>query len=148
MLQGRKEVALRSDADERVHVRGAETLRARAEDVAELLQGALRLRRSEATERNPLSSRSHAVCVLSLEDGGSIRFVDLAGSERNYETRSMTAQQHRDFAEINKSLMALKVDLLGFQELSAGVLPCPCSACAAEVCQSALPREQSHPGGS
>ena len=35
--------------------------------------------------------------------------MDLAGSERNYETRQMTAQQHRDFAEINKSLMALKV---------------------------------------
>lgn len=50
-----------------------------------------------------------AVCVLQLEGGGSLRFVDLAGSERNYETRQMTAQQHRDFAEINKSLMALKV---------------------------------------
>ena len=52
-----------------------------------------------------------AVCVLQLEGGGSLRFVDLAGSERNYETRHMTAQQHRDFAEINKSLMALKVEM-------------------------------------
>ena len=54
-----------------------------------------------------------AVCVLQLEGGGSLRFVDLAGSERNYETRHMTAQQHRDFAEINKSLMALKVGMDG-----------------------------------
>ena len=53
-----------------------------------------------------------AVCVLQLEGGGSLRFVDLAGSERNYETRQMTAQQHRDFAEINKSLMALKVGVV------------------------------------
>lgn len=56
-----------------------------------------------------MPNSSEAVCVLSIEGGGSIRFVDLAGSERNYETRFMTAQQHRDFAEINKSLMALKV---------------------------------------
>ncbi|CAJ1345398.1 unnamed protein product, partial [Effrenium voratum] len=108
LLQQRKQVALRADADERVHVRGAATLSATAAEVAPLLEEALRLRRSEATERNPLSSRSHAVCVLSLASGGCIRFVDLAGSERNYETRRMTAQQHRDFAEINKSLMALK----------------------------------------
>lgn len=108
LLQQRKEVTLRADGDERVHVRGATTLTAAATDVASLLEEALLLRRSESTEGNPLSSRSHAVCVLSIEGGGSIRFVDLAGSERNYETRFMTAQQHRDFAEINKSLMALK----------------------------------------
>lgn len=29
-------------------------------------------------------------------------------SERNYETTQMTAGQHRDSAEINKALMALK----------------------------------------
>ncbi|CAK9009705.1 unnamed protein product [Durusdinium trenchii] len=102
LLQQRKEVTLRADGDERVHVRGATTLTAAATDVASLLEEALLLRRSESTEGNPLSSRSHAVCVLSIEGGGSIRFVDLAGSERNYETRFMTAQQHRDFAEINK----------------------------------------------
>jgi hypothetical protein len=31
-----------------------------------------------------------------------------AGSERNYETMTMSAQQHRESAEINTSLMALK----------------------------------------
>lgn len=109
LLQQRKEVTLRSDAEERVHVRGALTLSADAAALPSLLEEALRLRRSEATERNPLSSRSHAVCILALDGGTTtLRFVDLAGSERNYETRSMTAQQHRDFAEINKSLMALK----------------------------------------
>ncbi|CAE7155904.1 DSK1 [Symbiodinium pilosum] len=108
LLQQRKEVTLRSDSEERVHVRGAATLTAAASELPQLLEEALNLRRSEATERNPLSSRSHAICVLEIGDLGSIRFVDLAGSERNYETRHMTAQQHRDFAEINKSLMALK----------------------------------------
>ena len=39
--------------------RGALTLSADAAALASLLEDALRLRRSEATERNPLSSRSH-----------------------------------------------------------------------------------------
>mmetsp|Transcript_33174 Transcript_33174/g.45954 ORF Transcript_33174/g.45954 Transcript_33174/m.45954 type:complete len:357 (-) Transcript_33174:251-1321(-) len=43
-----------------------------------------------------------------LEDYGVLRLVDLAGSERNYETVQMTAQQHRESAEINSALLALK----------------------------------------
>jgi hypothetical protein len=111
LLQDRKEVALRADASERVHVRGALTVSeelSSAQDFIAILEGALRLRKSEATERNPISSRSHAVCILDIEGAGQLRFVDLAGSERNYETTSMSAKQHRDFVEINKSLMALK----------------------------------------
>lgn len=111
LLQQRKEVALRADASEQVHVRGALTATvtpAVSSDLETILEDALRLRKAEATERNPVSSRSHAVCVLDIEGHGTIRFVDLAGSERNYETHHMSAKQHRDFAEINMSLMALK----------------------------------------
>ena len=61
---------------------------------------------------------SEAICVLDIGGLGTIRFVDLAGSERNYETRYMTAQQHRDFAEINKSLMALKAWMTSFTTVS------------------------------
>ena len=39
---------------------------------------------------------------------GQLMLVDLAGSERNYETTKMTAQQHKESAQINLSLMALK----------------------------------------
>ena len=93
----------------------------RPEALLEVLQGALSLRQVEVTERNPVSSRSHAVCELRVlrrgggesagaaAGGGVLRFVDLAGSERNYETHAMTAQQHRDSADINTALMALKV---------------------------------------
>jgi len=79
-----------------------------------VLQEAMLLRTSEETERNSASSRSHAVCTLRIagnsagRESGTLRLVDLAGSERNYETTRMTAQQHRDFAEINTSLMVLK----------------------------------------
>ena len=34
--------------------------------------------------------------------------VLVGGSERNYETMTMSAQQHRESADINSSLMALK----------------------------------------
>lgn len=111
LLQQRAEVALRADANDTVHVRGAVTLDVKVTSAAELaviLEDALRLRKSEATDRNAFSSRSHAVCVLDIVGMGSLRFVDLAGSERNYETQNMTAKQHREFAEINTSLMALK----------------------------------------
>jgi hypothetical protein len=102
------------------------------------LHAAFKLRSSEVTERNPVSSRSHAICVVKLltasvepdeansldrprlpETGGSregdengyfgkIALVDLAGSERNYETVKMTAAMHRESADINFALMALK----------------------------------------
>ena len=48
--------------------RGALTLSATAEALPALLEEALRLRRAEATERNPLSSRSHAPWK---DDGGA-----------------------------------------------------------------------------
>ena len=98
---------------------------------------AMKIRSSEVTERNPISSRSHAVCIIKLlspplgafktsatshsangDSGfkdsnglkyyGKLTMVDLAGSERNYETIKMTAVQHRESAEINFALMALK----------------------------------------
>uniref|UniRef100_A0A0G4I1E1 Kinesin-like protein n=1 Tax=Chromera velia CCMP2878 TaxID=1169474 RepID=A0A0G4I1E1_9ALVE len=104
--------------------------------VEDAVRGALALRRSAPTERNPMSSRSHAIFELRLLESikhaedkerekekegqpeerrererrtlGTLRLVDLAGSERNYETHGMTAAEHRRFAEINASLMALK----------------------------------------
>lgn len=109
LLAGGEEVQLRADAEGLFHLRGAARIALRgAEATRQLLAEALALRASEETERNPLSSRSHAILVVWLQDGGMLRFVDLAGSERNYETEKMTAAQHRESAEINSSLMALK----------------------------------------
>jgi hypothetical protein len=69
----------------------------------------MNLRRSKATERNQQSSRSHAVCELRLfASGGIVRVVDLAGSERNHDTLKMSAREHRESADINKALCALK----------------------------------------
>eukprot|EP01034_Spumella_vulgaris_P025750 gene25750-32239_t len=120
LLAGRTHVHLRSDGNDTMHVRGARQVVVEnvqsSKEIMEVLQEALTLRSSEKTERNPISSRSHAVCTIEksttdmdpFQSCGRITLVDLAGSERNYETVSMTAQQHKESADINFALMALK----------------------------------------
>eukprot|EP01039_Chlorochromonas_danica_P002597 gene2597-2840_t len=103
LLQNRRQIFLRMDDQGELHVRGARE----AQFSLEVLDEALKLRSSLQTERNPISSRSHAVCILDLGPG-RLTLVDLAGSERNYETVLMTAAQHKESAEINLALMALK----------------------------------------
>lgn len=79
LLAGRALVHLRQAGDGRVHVRG--TTRAVASGGHGLLtvcSGALALRASEATERNHASSRSHAVCTITMLSGD-----DETGSDFN-----------------------------------------------------------------
>jgi len=75
-----------------------------------VLDEGIKLRSVEVTERNPISSRSHAFVELKIlsKGNGRITLVDLAGSERKHETLKMTPAQHKESAEINKALMALK----------------------------------------
>jgi kinesin family protein 2/24 len=112
LLAGRQEVQLRADCEDRVRVCGQRAQRLpQGRGLEEVLYSALALRASEETERNANSSRSHAICTLRVLEGPgamTLRLVDLAGSERNFETSQMTAQQHRESAEINASLMVLK----------------------------------------
>jgi kinesin family protein 2/24 len=111
LLDARKPLKLLADASDTVHVRGARQAHLQkptAGSFAAIFHDALKLRSVEITERNPISSRSHAVCRIGFGQGGSLCLVDLAGSERNYEVTQMTAAQHRESADINKSLMALK----------------------------------------
>jgi len=112
LLADRKEVKLLADENERVHVRGAKEVALQAMEpatVMEVLHEGLKLRSVEVTERNPISSRSHAFVELRVTSrAGRITLVDLAGSERNYETQKMTPAQHKESAAINTALMALK----------------------------------------
>lgn len=54
-----------------MHVRGAVVEEAAplqsAAQLMSLLKGALMLRSSRVTERNPISSRSHAVCSIEID---------------------------------------------------------------------------------
>ena len=111
LLNARAKVTLRADADEVVHARGARrAVVASGATLKALLADALALRSTVATQANPISSRSHAICCIEWGGGGrTLRLVDLAGSERNYETLQMSSRAFlRESAEINKGLMALK----------------------------------------
>ena len=86
---------------------------------------ALEARSQLVTERNPVSSRTHAVCQIRVipenADGDApgtsttvsggpyvLTLVDLAGSERKYETMHMSVREHKRSADINYTLMTLR----------------------------------------
>lgn len=70
-------------------------------------------RTSGQTFANACSSRSHACFQILLrrrgKQLGKFSFVDLAGNERGADTSSADRQTRMEGAEINKSLLALKV---------------------------------------
>jgi hypothetical protein len=142
LLQDRALVHLRFDESENLHVRGARSIELNPlkepRELLSYLKTAIHLRSTLVTERNSLSSRSHAVCSIEIltpsvakdhslaaylkeqqfsapgapqatyATAGKITLVDLAGSERNYETLQMSAAQHKESADINLALMSLK----------------------------------------
>ena len=70
-------------------------------------------RTSGQTFANSNSSRSHACFQILLRAKGRVHgkfsLVDLAGNERGADTSSADRQTRMEGAEINKSLLALKV---------------------------------------
>lgn len=72
------------------------------------------MRQTQQTRSNDTSSRSHAICQISLKDNrdnsicGKLILVDLAGSERAQENQENEKARRSEAAEINKSLLALK----------------------------------------
>ena len=129
LLNKRNIIHIRSDENDNIQLCGAKIIKIiKLENSIELmniLKEALLYRLSKVTERNPISSRSHAVCnitikslnllkpnnsikMTSIHSIGKFTLVDLAGSERNYDTLKMTANQHRESADINFALMSLK----------------------------------------
>lgn len=70
-------------------------------------------RTSGQTSANAHSSRSHAVFQIILRRKGKLHgkfsLIDLAGNERGADTSSADRQTRLEGAEINKSLLALKV---------------------------------------
>ena len=86
------------------------------EDVLSLIQYGMNIRTSGTTSANQHSSRSHAVFQIILrnkmkKEHGKISLIDLAGSERGKDTSSSDRITRMEGAEINKSLLALKVSL-------------------------------------
>ena len=84
-----------------------------ADDVIKMMNMDIARRTSEQTFANSNSSRSHACFQILLRAKGRLHgkfsLVDLAGNERGADTSSADRQTRMEGAEINKSLLALKV---------------------------------------
>ncbi|XP_051117910.1 kinesin-like protein KIN-8B [Andrographis paniculata] len=119
---------LREDPEQGIIVAGLRSIKVNsANKILELLNLGNSRRKTESTEVNETSSRSHAVLEINVLRKqqkkypnqvirGKLAMVDLAGSERASETNSM-GQKLRDGANINRSLLALAncINALGKQ---------------------------------
>jgi len=114
LLNNRHRLNVREDGKGEVHVAGLQEFSVQtSEELLDLVEEGNRLRTTQATETNDTSSRSHAICQVTLRRGngrllGKLSLVDLAGSERGQDTKSHNRQLRTESAEINKSLLALK----------------------------------------
>ncbi|KAG9439877.1 hypothetical protein H6P81_020042 [Aristolochia fimbriata] len=120
---------LREDPVQGIVVAGLKKIKVKSADrILELLNMGNSRRKTESTEANATSSRSHAVLEITVKRKqrgqycsevlqGKLALVDLAGSERASETKS-GGQKLRDGANINRSLLALAncINALGKQQ--------------------------------
>ena len=77
----------------------------------DLMKKAVTSRTTHSTVANEVSSRSHAICQITIKKGsetGKLTLVDLAGSERAQDTQENEKNRRQEGAEINTSLLALK----------------------------------------
>eukprot|EP01043_Picozoa_sp_COSAG02_P029874 COSAG02_NODE_1879_length_10557_cov_2.360976_2_plen_593_part_00 len=116
MLNEAAPVKMLTDAEGEVHLRGVVEARATSHnELHKMIIAASKLRATAATGVHDQSSRSHALCRVTLRragggDGvhGSFTMVDLAGTERNKDSQHHDAKLRKETTEINRSLMALK----------------------------------------
>ncbi|XP_058010379.1 kinesin-like protein KIN-8B isoform X2 [Hevea brasiliensis] len=120
---------LREDPQQGIMIVGLRCIKVHSADkILELLNLGNSRRKTESTEANATSSRSHAVLEITVKRKqrnkyqnqvmrGKLALVDLAGSERASETNS-GGQKLRDGANINRSLLALAncINALGKQQ--------------------------------
>lgn len=120
---------LREDPEKGITVAGLRCIKVNSADkILELLNVGNSRRKTESTEVNKTSSRSHAVLEITVTRKqrkkyrsqvirGKLALVDLAGSERASETNN-GGQKLRDGANINRSLLALAncINALGKQQ--------------------------------
>jgi len=89
-----------------------------ASEFIALIDLATKLRATAATGVHDQSSRSHALCRIFIDGGGSddmstdsegcLTLVDLAGSEHRIDNAEHNAERRKEGAKINSSLAALK----------------------------------------
>ncbi|KAH8760420.1 kinesin motor domain-containing protein [Diaporthe sp. PMI_573] len=85
------------------------------DDAIGLIETATSFRRTQPTQKNAVSSRSHAICRVRVERNTAntdadrlLYLVDLAGSEAARDVATQTAERMKEAREINASLSVLK----------------------------------------
>ncbi|KAK1801483.1 hypothetical protein P4O66_022747 [Electrophorus voltai] len=114
LLNRKAKLRVLEDGKQQVQVVGLQEREVRCtEDVLKLIEVGNSCRTSGQTSANAHSSRSHAVFQIILRRKGKMHgkfsLIDLAGNERGADTSSADRQTRLEGAEINKSLLALKV---------------------------------------
>jgi hypothetical protein len=110
-----KDLRIRETLDGEVYVSGLKSQPvANPEEIGECMEVASKRRVTASTKMNAVSSRSHAICALTvkgvLEDStkfqAKLTLVDLAGSERIKKTGAQGSRQ-KEGININKGLFVL-----------------------------------------
>uniref|UniRef100_A0A8C0KVC1 Kinesin-like protein n=1 Tax=Canis lupus dingo TaxID=286419 RepID=A0A8C0KVC1_CANLU len=124
LLNKKAKLRVLEDGKQQVQVVGLqEHLVNCANDVIKMIDLGSACRTSGQTFANSNSSRSHACFQILLRAKGRVHgkfsLVDLAGNERGADTSSADRQTRMEGAEINKSLLALKIAMI-----SPGISSC------------------------
>uniref|UniRef100_A0A672NJJ5 Kinesin-like protein n=1 Tax=Sinocyclocheilus grahami TaxID=75366 RepID=A0A672NJJ5_SINGR len=114
LLNRKTKLRVLEDGKQQVQVVGLQERDVKCtEDVLKLIEMGNSCRTSGQTSANAHSSRSHAVFQIILRRRGKMHgkfsLIDLAGNERGADTSSADRQTRLEGAEINKSLLALKI---------------------------------------
>uniref|UniRef100_A0AAY4EV53 Kinesin-like protein n=1 Tax=Denticeps clupeoides TaxID=299321 RepID=A0AAY4EV53_9TELE len=114
LLNRKAKLRVLEDGKQQVQVVGLQEREVKCtEDVLKLIEVGNSCRTSGQTSANAHSSRSHAVFQIILRRRGKLHgkfsLIDLAGNERGADTSSADRQTRLEGAEINKSLLALKI---------------------------------------
>ncbi|XP_026721526.1 kinesin-like protein KIF2A isoform X7 [Athene cunicularia] len=114
LLNRKTKLRVLEDGKQQVQVVGLQEREVKCvEDVLKLIEIGNSCRTSGQTSANAHSSRSHAVFQIILRRKGKLHgkfsLIDLAGNERGADTSSADRQTRLEGAEINKSLLALKI---------------------------------------
>ena len=113
LVKKSEEVKLAEDKDGSVRILNAASCEVTSpEELLSRILVAKGRRATEATDKNGVSSRSHAVCQISITSSSSKRglltLIDCAGSERRHDSMYHSSERQKESSEINASLYSLK----------------------------------------
>ncbi|PNY25001.1 Kinesin-like protein [Tolypocladium capitatum] len=127
LLNSRKPISVLEDSFGVTQLAGAVEHQVHStSEILNLIDTATEFRRTEATEKNDTSSRSHAICRIRIAipsmpsaDDGILYLIDLAGSEAARDRVAHSADRIRESRDINTSLSVLKDCIRGKTEADA-----------------------------